>query len=922
MPIWTDLPDTMITIHPPIVLTGSGTFTVTVQDEHGISMEGALVCCYIPTQEPVMHSTAYTNAAGTAVLDVSPETDGDTMYVTATKHNYFAKESHALVHESGPYVTSSTLIIDDGHDGQVNMGESVDLGVWARNWGNEAAGRVSGVLSESDPYVTISSSDSRYGRIRANDSALSRTPYHFSVANDCPNQHIVRFDLEFRDGNNNTWISHPKLTVFAPVLRLHDVAVVDDDNGDGVLGPGENADLVVTLKNDGDATAVSTIGLLTSSSEYVTITTPLSGFGDIEPGMAGDNAGDPFTVVLDPATPYGTEIEFSVFVQAGAYSETLDFSLVVLAPVLSLMEVNVVNDDNGNGLLEPGEAADLVATFTNEGEATANKVTSVLRTESPYSAIYDSTGAFGSIASGDTADNTDDPYTVFADSATPNFEEIPFSIVIQAGTFTDTFDFTVTVYVPLITLQDVRVVNDTDGDNALEPGETGDLVVTLHNEGEVGAEDLSSVLSSISSHITFVDSLAYFGTIDPGASVDNAADPYTVIADNETPYFSQVDFSIAVEAGLYEDTLGFALNVGQCPPSDTGYYWAFYSSGPHIQSPVFEWVAIDTMTQTQYPGTDLGLINEQTVQVALPFTFSYYGADYDVISISSNGWITPGSTNSTDRSNSAIPHLDGPKRMIAGVWDDLNPDVHWQPEPQGVFYYYDETNHRFIVEYYQISHYPYRGNQYETFEVILHDPAYYPTPTGDGEIIVQYLTRMHQNIADSIWGPDCDAWDNTVGIENQTETVGVQYYYDGVYHRLADTITDSFAIKYTTHPKGAYPRYSRDMNSTSGGTMQVRSHPTESFPTRTLLSTIQPNPFARHTKIQYQLVNASTVNLRVYDAAGRLVNRLVEAMCQPGYYTMVWDGCDDVGRRVPAGIYFVRFETADYQKVEKAVLLR
>ncbi len=37
---------------------------------------------------------------------------------------------------------------------------------------------------------------------------------------------------------------------------------------------------------------------------------------------------------------------------------------------------------------------------------------------------------------------------------------------------------------------------------------------------------------------------------------------------------------------------------------------------------------------------------------------------------------------------------------------------------------------------------------------------------------------------------------------------------------------------------------------------------------------------------------------------------------------IVWDGYDDSGRRLPAGVYFIRLDAGDYKKIEKVVLLR
>jgi len=120
-------------------------------------------------------------------------------------------------------------------------------------------------------------------------------------------------------------------------------------------------------------------------------------------------------------------------------------------------------------------------------------------------------------------------------------------------------------------------------------------------------------------------------------------------------------------------------------------------------------------------------------------------------------------------------------------------------------------------------------------------------------------------------------------------------------------VTDSFAIKYTTWPPGTGIEEQGKISS---------------LPPRTMLSALYPNPFNQRMKISYQVSELSRVGLKVYDASGRLVRSLAEGTHKPGYYTVLWDSKDDIGRAVSAGVYFVRFETDDYNKVEKAVLLK
>jgi flagellar hook assembly protein FlgD len=68
---------------------------------------------------------------------------------------------------------------------------------------------------------------------------------------------------------------------------------------------------------------------------------------------------------------------------------------------------------------------------------------------------------------------------------------------------------------------------------------------------------------------------------------------------------------------------------------------------------------------------------------------------------------------------------------------------------------------------------------------------------------------------------------------------------------------------------------------------------------------------------------AESIELKIYDAAGRLVkdfSRLTLDALRPTQ--IIWDGTDQNDRKVPAGVYFVDFRAGDYKKTEKAILLR
>jgi hypothetical protein len=81
-----------------------------------------------------------------------------------------------------------------------------------------------------------------------------------------------------------------------------------------------------------------------------------------------------------------------------------------------------------------------------------------------------------------------------------------------------------------------------------------------------------------------------------------------------------------------------------------------------------------------------------------------------------------------------------------------------------------------------------------------------------------------------------------------------------------------------------------------------------------------PNPFSARTTLRFDLPAAGSVDLSIYDLAGRLVRTLESGSVVAGRHSYVWDGRDSAGRTVTSGIYFARF-SAQGQSFSKKILL-
>ncbi len=81
-----------------------------------------------------------------------------------------------------------------------------------------------------------------------------------------------------------------------------------------------------------------------------------------------------------------------------------------------------------------------------------------------------------------------------------------------------------------------------------------------------------------------------------------------------------------------------------------------------------------------------------------------------------------------------------------------------------------------------------------------------------------------------------------------------------------------------------------------------------------------PNPFNPVVKIAFEVDQAQTVRLDVFDARGRRVANLLERVVDAGRSEVSWNATNDSGRQLPSGVYFARMVSGGEKVVVKLVL--
>jgi hypothetical protein len=94
------------------------------------------------------------------------------------------------------------------------------------------------------------------------------------------------------------------------------------------------------------------------------------------------------------------------------------------------------------------------------------------------------------------------------------------------------------------------------------------------------------------------------------------------------------------------------------------------------------------------------------------------------------------------------------------------------------------------------------------------------------------------------------------------------------------------------------------------------------LPTEFIVHNNFPNPFNPTTTISYELPKNSFVNIIIYDVLGREVKVLVSCELVSGFHEIIWDGKDNFGRSVGAGVYFYLIKAGEFRQTKKMVLLK
>ncbi|MDP8231094.1 MAG: C25 family cysteine peptidase, partial [Candidatus Zophobacter franzmannii] len=245
--MYLQIPETFNANYSTSIPSGTQYIPVTALDAEGVPVSDAIVTAF---QSNSLHVIARTDESGNALLLIPSDATGS-IAITVTKDEFKSHMGIVQVSSAGGVVYAEHTVLDavtGNNDGIANGGETISLNLALTNTTSSSVDNTIATLSTNDQYATIIQSSVDYGTIASQNNSTGNSSFEMTFSSSIPDAYMVLLNLSV----NSSLGSFD--SVFEVSVHNSDIDIVDlqiNDSGNGVLDPGDTANLILTVQNDG-----------------------------------------------------------------------------------------------------------------------------------------------------------------------------------------------------------------------------------------------------------------------------------------------------------------------------------------------------------------------------------------------------------------------------------------------------------------------------------------------------------------------------------------------------------------------------------------------------------------------------------------------------------------------------------------------
>lgn len=207
-------------------------------------------------------------------------------------------------------------------NGLIDPSENILVTLSLANFSDQGFSNVSASFSTESSYITITDDYEVFGNFTIGDIIEKVDAFAFTVANNIPGGEMVKFNVSATDGTE-TWTSSFTAEARGVNLVMTGFTIVDaTGNNNGRLDPGENAQIIVSAKNNGQIAADNAVATLSTVSQYITISNPSVNVGNIAPNATANAS---FSVSVAGNAPIGEPVVMNFGLTSGYYNLNQSF---------------------------------------------------------------------------------------------------------------------------------------------------------------------------------------------------------------------------------------------------------------------------------------------------------------------------------------------------------------------------------------------------------------------------------------------------------------------------------------------------------------------------------------------------------------------------------------------------------------------
>lgn len=463
--------------------------------------------------------------------------------------------------------------------------------------------------------------------------------------------------------------------------------------------------------------------------------------------------------------------------------------------------------------------------------------------------------------------------------------------------------------------------------NALKPGETQDMTLTLKNIGTLDATGAKGTLIALDNFIAVQNAGYSFGNLKPNDQASNSAAPFKVIAHASTPQGHRATMGLVLDMSksyrgqkAHVDTLVFNITIGTAPAPFTIFADDFeYSGGGSFANnwnTSGNWARVSHFSRsTSHSVTSGDHTSSNAIILKNPLDLSSYSNPrLSFFKADSCGWpglwrtVTVSASTDGGSSWNTLFHFNGASDSQIGKWrlQDIPLAAYCQKNVTFKVSYTQSTGTdevRFYIDDFSIT---------EPFD---NAPPYFSQTTlwkethltGPFDVNATITDAHGVNSAILFYRVNNGSW-TSVPMSNQ----GGGEAYKGVIPSQGNNGTIDYYLeatdKWSGGPanKGAFPV----------GASQSSGYHTFKYGSSNILNKINLVSFSLHCSqlangmlnIQYSLPTAMKVKLRMFNVNGREVALLKDRHQKRGVYKINWRSQEGTTSRNASGLYLIHFE--------------